>query len=287
MPSSRVPQPASLKQVISSAVALCGWQVLFSKSGPGWASVRARRGRVTISVEVPSAGSSPEAVLAKQRELRGAGIRGMWLLPFPAFTPAADLPAAHVTWSEASGYTALLAGSGTPSGTRSFNRLSDWAQILPLQDFITSALNGALWFGTLREGKSAIVRVDGGFTKCTTCRAWTNLCSAIEIISPYRESTFALYGLEQIPAHLLGELLPKDLRSFKVGDIRKRYHQPSKASVVLNSCSVCSAVQDRVAINDLECRQQPITQFHIQVSKRLAVATALLPTARWRVSREP
>lgn len=239
---------------------------------------------MTIAVEVPSLGSRPEAVLAKQRELRGAGIRGMWLLPYPAFTPAADLPAAHLTWSEAGGFTALLAGAGTPAGIRSLHRLSDWAQILPLQDFIISALNGALWFGTLREGKSATVRVDGGFTKCTTCRAWTNLCSAIEIISPYSE-TFALYGLEQIPAHLLGELLPNDLRSFKVGDIRKRYHQPSKGSVVLNSCSVCSAVQDRVAINDLECRQQPITQFHIEVSKRLAVATALLPTARWRISR--
>ncbi|SBW84341.1 hypothetical protein PVE_R2G0312 [Pseudomonas veronii 1YdBTEX2] len=241
---------------------------------------------MTIAVEVPSTGSSPEAVLAKQRDLHSAGIRGMWLLPFPAFTPAADLPAAHLTWSEASGFTALLAGAGTPAGTRSINRLSDWAQVLPLQDFITSALNGALWFGTLREGKSAIVRVDGGFTKCNSCLAWTNLCSAIEIISPYSES-FALYGLEQIPAHLLGELFPKDLRSFKVGDIRKRYHQPSKTSVVLNSCSACSAVQDRVAINDLECRQQPITQFHIQVSKQLAMATAVLPTARWRVSKEP
>lgn len=287
MPSSSRSQQAPLKQVIASAVASCGWQVLSIKSGPGWASVRARRGNVTIAVEAPSEGSNPEAVMAKHRELHTAGIRGMWLLPFPAFTPAADLPAAHLTWSEARGFIALLAGGGTPAGIRSLNRLSDWSQVLPLQDFITSALNGALWFGTLRVGKPAIVRVDGGFTKCTSCWAWTNLCSAIEIISPYSESTFALYGLEQIPAHLLSELFPKDLRSFKVGDIRKRYHQPSKASVVLNSCSSCSAVLDRVAISDLECRQQPITQFHIQVSKRLAMATALLPAARWRVSVEP
>lgn len=241
---------------------------------------------MTIAIEAPGEGSSPEAVAAKQRELHLAGIRGMWLIPFTAFTPTANLPAAHLTWSKASGFTALLAGAGTQTGIRSPNRLSDWSQVLPLQDLIVSALNGAFWFGTLREGKPAIVRVDGGFTKCTACRAWTNLCSAIEIISPYSES-FALYGLHQIPAHLLSELFPKDLRSFKVGDIRKRYHPASKTSVILNSCSACSAVQDPVALNDLECRQQPITQFNIEVSKRLAVATALLPTARWRVSQEP
>lgn len=277
--------PLPIRDLIASAITACGWQVVASKvSSDGGHSVRARRGNVFIAVESPAAGSSFADSLKKHRELQRQGVRGLWLLPFPTFAPRADFPAACITWESGLGYTALLPGGHIAPDHRSIHRPGDWAQAIPLNLLIKSALSGAFWFGTIREGQHATVRVDGGFTKCAICQAWTNLCTAIEIISPYPESTFVLFGVEQIPPHLLGELLPRDLISFKIGDIRKRYHRASKSSVILNSCSVCSAVQDRGAILELASRQQSITQFSIQVSKRLAEAAALHTSARWRVS---
>lgn len=277
--------PPPIKQVITGAITSCGWQVVSCKVDVnGSTSVRARRGRVMIAVEAPAVGSSASDAQKKHRGLHQQGIRGLWLLPSTSFAQQGDFPAVCVNWEPRIGYVALLPGQTPYPIQLSTQRPWEWAQIIPLDMFICSALKGRFWYGTIREGQPATVRMDGGFTKCASCHSWTRLCTAIEIISPYPESTYALYQLEQIPAHLLPELLSRDLSSFKIGPIRKRFDRDSRSIMILNSCSCCSATLGPDSIRELAGRQHPITQYPIRVTKRLAVATAQLPTARWRVS---
>lgn len=244
----------------------------------------ARRGRVTVSVEVPAASTPIADVLARQRQYDKAKVRCLWLLSTPDFPVTKDLPAAFIDRDPAGHYLARLPGRSSPGVRRSALREEDWLQTITLSAFLEAAFGGMFWYGTVREGRKATVRLDGEFTKCADCGAWTNLCRAVEVLSTYPESSFAVYPLEAVPPGLLAELIPAGLEAAKVGPIRKRYIPGEKGSRIANSCVNCQAVQPPVEAGGQASTLNPVAQFDIDVSKRLAAVTALLSSARWRVS---
>lgn len=276
--------PSELPSLISEVLTTEGWQVhTCSRLPRAGLAIGARRGRAKISVELPTVGTTFGEVLKRHNEQHRAGIRCLWLLPFATFPIRDDLPAFCVV-QQPEGFVALLPSGGVRAEARSSSRLSDWAQVLPLPAFLRAALTGRLWFGVVRRGQPAIVRLDGGFTKCTVCRGWTNLCHAIEVISTYPESSFAFYKLQDIPPYLLPDLVPSGLGALKVGKIQGRYQREEGRSIARNSCFQCNALIEQESLIEISSRVQPITQVSIIVSNRLASAAGKLPTARWRLS---
>lgn len=285
--------PSDIVELRSAAAAVIagrGWQV---DTWPGQAAIgkslrssalRARRGRVTVAVETPPPTTAIADVLALQRQYDKAGVRCLWLLAHPDFPISKELPAAFVDRRDSNDFVARLPGRGLASERRSAHRDTDWQQTISVERLVAAAFSGEFWYGTLREGRPATVRLDGEFTKCEGCGEWTNLCRAIEVLSPYPESHFAVYQVEQIPPHLLGELVPANLGSAKVGAIRMKYIREERRSRIVNSCVCCEAFQPPLQGFGQTAQLVPITQFDVVVSRRLATATALLPASRWRVS---
>lgn len=280
----------NLRVAAATLIKAGGWNVT-TWGGPPSAgkalrspAICARRGRVTVSVEVPAMSTSMADILARQRQYDRAKVRCLWLMATPDFPVRQDLPAVFIDRDRAGQFIARLPGQGAPGSRRSALREEDWPQTLPLPGFLNAAFGGMFWFGTVREGRKATVRLDGEFTKCPNCGAWTNLCQAVEVLSTYPESGFAVYPLEAVPPGLLPDLVPSGLAAAKVGPIRKRYIPEEKGSRIANSCVSCQAVQPPMLAGSLVGELNPVAQFEIDVSKRLASVTALLPSARWRVS---
>ncbi len=281
---------AVLRNLVAAEIASQGWKVEVRTVASGAITslrsgvICASRGRAKVLVEIPPASTSISDVVARQAQHDKSRLRCLWLFSRPDFPLSPGLPAAFVGRTIAGGYVARLPGNGIPSEGRSAQRETDWQQSLSLDELISAAFGGRFWYGTVREGRPATVRLDGEFTKCDACGEWTNLCRAIEVLSPYPGSHFALYQLEDVPAHLLGELMPANLAASKVGPIRKRYIREERSSRTANSCIRCGTPQPGPELVGRGGQLSPITQFEIMVSKRLATATALLPAARWRVS---
>lgn len=283
----------SLRDLVSEAITRAGWATKrFAlprnmKETYRSTQVYASRGRAKIVVEILNSKHVSTDIRARHAQYDLAGIRCLWLTPFHTLPVDRDLPAACVRIDALGEPIALLPSRAmTPSHT-TLSRQEDWAQSMPLGRFIHAAFTGHLWYGTGRSGHTATIRLDGGFTKCGSCGEWTNLCAAIEIIPDDRESTFALYAIEQVPASILSELLPPSLASMKVGTVSQQPASGAGPRPVVNSCVSCGAIQDGQALAELHGRYETIAQFSTTVSRQVADAAAALATARWRVSEIP
>lgn len=285
MVSGNKEQPPSLAQIVSTAILGAGWSTtrfplprIVKRTFLSTVTFASRgNGKVVVEYVVGSVTSAD--LIMRQRLYERCGIRCLWLLTHHTFPIEKSFPAACVRQTKSGSFDALLPSLRADGGQRSLLRDSDWAQVITLQSFIAAAFSGRFWYGTLRSGLPANIRLDGGFTKCRHCGEWTNLCAAIEVIPSNREATFALYALENLPPHLLTDLVPSSLVVFKVGPLIKRFTRGKKGHVV-NSCVRCGAVQETNDIGALS----PITQFTTTISPTVAEATARLPSARWRIS---
>lgn len=288
--SRRCSEIVDLRNLVAAEIASHGWNVEIRSPGSGAVKslrspvIYASRGRVNVVVETPPQSTPISEAIARQAQYEKSHIRCLWLFSRPDFPISADLPAAYVDQTDPNRVLARLPGSGIAPSRRNAKRETDWQQSLALDQLIAAAFSGRFWHGTVREGQVATVRLDGEFTKCEGCGDWTNLCRAIEVLSPYPGSHFALYKLEDTPAHLLGELLPGNLEAAKVGAIRKRYIREERRSRIANSCVRCGLPQREPDPHGQPSDLSPITHFEVVISSRLAAATALLPAARWRVS---
>lgn len=283
----------SIRDLVSDAIARAGWATKrfalprIVKQTYRSTQVYASRGRAKIVVEILNSKHVSTDIRARQAQYDLAGIRCLWLTSFHTFPVDRDLPAASVRIDALGEVIALLPSRAMTPNHVTLPRQQDWAQSMPLGRFIHAAFAGHLWYGTVRAGHTATIRLDGGFTKCGSCGEWTNLCAAIEIIPDDRESTFALYAIDQVPATILSELLPPSLASLKVGAVSQQPASGAGPRPVVNSCVRCGAIQDAQALAELHGRYEPIAQFSTTLSRQVADVAAELATARWRVSEIP
>lgn len=285
MASGNKEQLPSLAQIVSTAILGAGWSTTrfplprIVKRTFLSTVIFASRGNGKVVVEYVVGSVTTADLIARQRLYERSSIRCLWLLTHHTFPIEKSFPAACVRRTKTGSFDALLPSRRADGNQRSFLRDSDWAQVITLHELISAAFSGRFWYGTLRPGLPANIRLDGAFTKCMHCSEWTNLCAAVEVIPSNREATFAFYSLENLPPHLLADLVPSSLVVFKVGPLIKRFTRGKKGHVV-NSCVRCGAAQETNDIGAL----LPITQFTTTISPKVAEAAARLPSARWRIS---
>ncbi len=94
----------------------------------------------------------------------------------------------------------------------------------------------------------------------------------------------AYFRIDEIPEHILPELIPDSLHPWKVGQVQQRFSKTEAGSYISNGCVQCDALQGRFFSSEIMHRLQPITEYPVTITKPLSAAINACNPGRWRVS---
>jgi hypothetical protein len=266
------------KDIIARTGETLGWQVTteqrgMSPTGDSWiADVLCRnpKSQKAIAFEVQW---SPQTIVdteARQAIYEESGVRGLWLMRQPVLPISKRTPAVQLQFLEDDSTPVVRLPSKDYSETLLTRRNAtddrNWAQSIPLKEFVCGTLIGRLQFAPAFD-TSVTIRVHAADAPCWKCKRTTSRLMHIELAADER---FAGHGngainLDEIDAagsvgdEWLSAYLPnKRLASVGIGSVKRRYSHTVGAKYLSNGCVHCDALQGAFFDHEIAWEAKPV-----------------------------
>lgn len=279
----------ALKHTIAATLDENGWLVKTEATVAipeygGWSvTVLAKRDGHLIAFCIVSGKSKSSDTLRIHRALAKQSIRAFWLFEAEDFPVTRLLPAANVD------YRSLCAKVRLPALSRASVIASDtevggWGEGIEISCFTKAISDDRLWFGTLRDGDDAVLRVDSAFAKCPECNLWSNMVARVEVIPSWQNGSGICFKVSDVPSGHSKEIIDPHLKRLGVPTPRFAFDPTYDRQVLTNTCANCKSLMRESDHPDMYERAKGLTQTKIVVSANLARMLQRHPGARWRIS---
>jgi hypothetical protein len=284
-PCTTAPESAEhllAKDIIARAAEASGWTATTEESGTSpsgkvWiADVLCRKAglKVSIAIEVQWSSQNAEETEARQEIYKECGVRGIWLMRQPVIPIGKSTPAFQLQLKSKAesplvrlpspDYIEIQVNKNTQADPR------NWAQCIPLDEFVRGALTGRLRFAPALHA-AVPIRVHAAEGACWKCSKPTMRLLRVEFAVDELFPSHGNYSMNREDIETatpqsetwLAKYLPKELlASAGIGEIKKRYSRTVGSSYLSNGCVHCDALQGAFFDHEVVSEANPVLTAH-------------------------
>jgi hypothetical protein len=235
----------------------------------------------SIAFEVQWSSQNAEETEARQAIYKESGVRGLWLMRQPLIPISHSTPAFQLRVDNkeetplvrfpSSSYAKTIINKNTAAEPR------NWAQSIPLDEFVRGALTGRLRFAPALNA-TVPIRVNAAKGTCWKCGKPTSrllhVVLAVDEVFPshghHRINREDIESAAPQSETWLAKYLPKELlASAGIGAIKKRYSRISGSNIA-NGCVHCDALQGPFFEHEISSEANPVLTSHAVIEPWVA-----------------